>query len=64
MCSPPYPHLQEEGGIVPTYIVFDWNGELKWTEIMGCYFVDPHYVQEFREHVKNARPLLINSNCF
>ncbi|WP_378954309.1 hypothetical protein [Pelosinus sp. sgz500959] len=44
------------------YLVYDWNGQMKWTEIMGCYFVDPLYVQEFVIFMPNSRLIPINGN--
>jgi hypothetical protein len=45
------------------YVVYDWNGRLKWAEITGCYFVDPRYVAEFKRLSSDSRPFPINMTC-
>lgn len=44
------------------YLVYEWNGQIKWIEIMGCYFVDPIYIEEFKAMIGDSRPFDINAN--
>ncbi|WP_425059364.1 hypothetical protein SCACP_40520 [Sporomusa carbonis] len=47
-----------------SYLVYEWNGQIKWAEIMGCYFVDPLYVEEFKASMSDIKLLPINVNFF
>ncbi len=45
-----------------SFMVYSWHGQLKWAEIMGCYFVDPAYVREFKAAMPDSHQLPLNAN--
>ncbi|HEY3425631.1 MAG TPA: hypothetical protein VGL27_12605 [Negativicutes bacterium] len=44
------------------YVLYNWNAQLRWAEISGVYFVDPHHLAEFLATFTNARELPLHAN--
>ena len=35
------------------YVLYDWNGKLRWAYLQGIYLVDPAYEREFVRQKKD-----------
>ncbi|VBB07042.1 Hypothetical protein LUCI_2286 [Lucifera butyrica] len=47
-----------------SYIIYDWNGRMKWAEVFGCFLVDPLYINEFLQAKGDARKLPLNTTIY
>lgn len=43
-----------------SYMLYDWNGQMKWADVQGVYLVDYGHAKEFLAQFPEARKLPAN----